>query len=123
MFTHPWRCWWCCPALKQVLHLQGCPLLPQIIVRCPVLCAACSAVLFCSPEVYTSNHKTELTDAAYDAVLKRLGAPSSRRASEEDLFVWSCEEHSWLPSGAATRLLLKHHKSHWAALVRHTRLM
>lgn len=105
-----------------MLHPQGCPYLKIIVVR-PALCAACSAVLFCSPEVYTSNHKTELFDAAYDAVLKRLGAPSSRRASEDDLFVWSREEHSWLPSGAATRLLLKHHKSHWAALVGYTWLV
>lgn len=74
-----------------------------------------SGVLFCSPEVYTSNHKTELQDATFTAVSERLGATSG---TDKDLWVWDAQQHKWsdAPTTAST-LLLNHHKAHWAPLV------
>lgn len=76
-----------------------------------------SGVLFCSPEVYTSNHKTELLDDAVSAVFKRLGARQGRGDSSDDLWCWDTRRNQWCGSPAASKLLLEHHKLHWAPLV------
>ena len=75
-----------------------------------------SAVLLCSPEVYTSNHKTELLDEAFDAVLQRLGGVG-RQYAGDGLWAWDCSKHKWCQSVAASKLLAMHHKTYWAPLV------
>lgn len=91
---------------------------------CPACAAACfvlpllrSALLFCSPEVYTSNHKTELFDDAYAAVMRRLGATGRQESSYSDLWVWDANKHKWSSSADASKLLARHYKQHWADLV------
>jgi hypothetical protein len=76
-----------------------------------------SGVLFCSPEVYTSNHKTELLDDAVSAVFKRLGARQGRGDNSDDLWCWDTRRNQWCGSPAASKLLLDHHKLHWAPMV------
>lgn len=68
--------------------------------------------------MYTSNHKTELLDDAFDAVTKRLGAKQGRGDTRDDLWVWDTNDNLWCPSPAAAALLVDHHKTHWAPLVR-----
>lgn len=85
----------------------------------PLSLPACSALLFCSPEVYTSNHKTEILDEAFDAVLKRLGAPRSKHLIRDRLWVRDTKGR-WCESSDAGELLVQHHKQHWAPLVRCT---
>jgi hypothetical protein len=82
---------------------------------------ACSGLLFCSPEVFTSNHKTEILDEAFDAVLKRLGAPRSKHQIRDRLWVRELTRGRWCESSEAGELLVQHHKQHWAPLVRATR--
>lgn len=81
------------------------------------LLSACSGVLFCSPEVYTSNHKTELMDDAFTAVKERLGAPQTRQDSSSNLWVRDTTLQKWCQSPAASQLLVQHHKKYWAPLV------
>lgn len=85
----------------------------------PLSLPACSALLFCSPEVYTSNHKTEILDEAFDAVLKRLGAPRNKHLIRDRLWVRDTQGR-WCESSDAGELLVQHHKQHWAPLVRCT---
>jgi hypothetical protein len=79
--------------------------------------SSCRGVLFCSPEVYTSNHKTELMDDAYDAVILRLGAAPSRQDSSKDLWVYDTDKQKWALAASASKMLAEHHKTFWAPLV------
>jgi hypothetical protein len=70
--------------------------------------------------VYTSNHKTELLDQAFDAVRNQLGAPSSSTAkagAHEPLWCWDARVGKWRTSAGAADLLVRHHREHWQALV------
>jgi hypothetical protein len=74
-----------------------------------------SCVLFASPECYTSLHKTEFLDAAYDEVMQQLGM---REKQGQRTWAWDRHRSQWVQGSLADALLLVHNKKFWCNLVR-----
>eukprot|EP00775_Hariotina_reticulata_P008028 gene8028-8224_t len=89
-------------------------------------------VAFFSPEVYTTNNKTNFKDPAYK-VFMELGSSKPHSVdsstSRGRLFVWNSDQHHdgprsggsrpggrWVDGSRATGLLLQHYMRYWAPL-------
>lgn len=92
--------------------LLRCTARAAVLLSLP-LSPAFSCLLFASPEVYTSNYKTDFRDKAFDAVRQKLGDPNRHT----NMWAWDVEEGGWRPSSEAATLLHRHNARYWNGLV------
>jgi hypothetical protein len=84
---------------------------------CCCCCCRCSGLLFCSPENYTTNHKTDFQEVAFNQAMQ-CGAQGRNVDLQRSLYVWNAEQGSWAHHTYAAQLLSSHFDRFWRHLVR-----
>jgi hypothetical protein len=66
-----------------------------------------SGLLFCSPENYTTNHKTSFQEVAFNAAMQ-CGSSGRNPDLARSLFVWNDERQEWAAHTYSSTLLAAH---------------
>jgi hypothetical protein len=82
----------------------------------PLPCT-CSGLLLCSPENYTTNHKTNFQEVAFSQAMQ-CGSSGRNPDLARSLFVWDAERSTWCSHTYAATLLWSHFDRFWRRLVR-----
>jgi hypothetical protein len=82
----------------------------------------CSGLLLCSPENYTTNHKTNFQEVAFSQAMQ-CGSSGRNPDLARSLFVWDAERSTWCSHTHASTLLWSHFDRFWRRLVRCMLLM
>jgi hypothetical protein len=77
----------------------------------------CSGLLFCSPENYTTNHKTNFQEVAFNQAMQ-CGSTGRNPELNRSLYVWDAEHSTWRSHAYAATLLASHFNTFWRRLVR-----